>query len=76
MVNSVGKDMKLGQGKVAPVISRKAGPKLQEECSGMAPIRNGEVKATGAYRMRQCKQILHCCLPNFNNDPNTQVKSN
>ena len=73
LVNSVGEDMNLGQGKVAPVISKKAGPKLQEECNRLAPIKNGEVKATDAYKMKPCKKILHCCLPKFTSSREIQV---
>lgn len=64
LVNSVSTNMYLRNGMVAKVISDKAGPKLQEACSSLAPIQYGEVKATEGYYM-PCKQILHCCLPRW-----------
>lgn len=72
LVNSVGKEMDLSQGKVAPVILNKAGPKLQKACSKLAPIHGGEVKSTPGYNMA-CKQILHCCLPGWNGPATAQV---
>ena len=57
--------MNLKNGRVAPVISRKAGPQLQIDCNALAPIRNGEVKATDSYNMRPCRKILHCCLQRY-----------
>lgn len=73
MVNSVGKDMNLASGKVAPVISKKAGPQLQAACSAIAPIKPGEVKATDGYGM-PCQKILHCCCPGWSGPASTQVR--
>ena len=71
-MNSVGTDMNLAQGKVAPVIAMKAGPQLQQDCNNLKPIRHGEVKATSGHQM-PCKQILHCCLPHWGGPASVQV---
>lgn len=61
-MNSVRDDMDLNYGKVAPVISKRAGPKLQQACNSLAPMLCGEIKSTKGFNM-PCKLILHCCLP-------------
>ena len=73
LVNSVGKDIDLSNGKVARVISHKAGPQLQVACSALAPLNVGDVKETDSFQLHTCKKILHCLCPQWRNSSTAPV---
>ncbi len=50
IVNAANTELKLGTG-VAGAIRKQAGPAVQEECDGLAPVAVGEAVLTGAGRL-------------------------
>lgn len=57
IVNAANTELKLGTG-VAGAIREQAGPAVQEECDGLAPVAVGEAVLTGAGRL-PARHVLH-----------------
>ena len=57
IVNAANTELKLGTG-VAGAIRKQAGPAVQEECDGLAPVAVGEAVLTGAGRL-PARHVLH-----------------
>ncbi len=57
IVNAANTELKLGTG-VAAAIRKQAGPAVQEECDGLAPVAVGEAVLTGAGRL-PARHVLH-----------------
>ncbi len=57
IVNAANTELKLGTG-VAGAIRKQAGPAVQEECDGLAPVAVGGAVLTGAGRL-PARHVLH-----------------
>jgi len=57
IVNAANNDLKLGAG-VAGAIRRKGGPRIQQECDAIGPIRLGEAAVTSAGNLK-ARYIIH-----------------
>jgi O-acetyl-ADP-ribose deacetylase (regulator of RNase III) len=66
VVNAANAELRMGGG-VAGAIHRAAGPGLELECRGLAPIRPGQAVITGAHSMPN-RYIIHCLGPVFRVD--------
>jgi len=65
IVNAANTDLILGGG-VAGAIRAAGGPRIQEECNALAPIRVGEVAATGAGNLPH-RYVIHAATMSFEN---------
>jgi O-acetyl-ADP-ribose deacetylase len=61
VVNAANAELRSGGG-VAGALHRAAGPRLEEECAPLAPIRPGQCVITGAYRLPNW-HVIHCLGP-------------
>lgn len=66
VVNAANAALRPGGG-VAGAIHRAAGPGLDAECRGLAPIRPGEAVITGAHRLPN-RRVIHCLGPVYGRD--------
>lgn len=66
IVNAANTQLRMGGG-VAGAIHRSAGPKLEEECRPLAPIKPGEAVITGAHDLPN-KYVIHCLGPVYGVD--------
>lgn len=66
VVNAANAQLRIGGG-VAGAIHRKAGPKLEQECEPLAPIKPGEAVITGAYGLPN-DYVIHCLGPVYGVD--------
>ncbi len=66
IVNAANGALRPGGG-VAGAIHRAAGPKLDEECRPLAPIRPGQAVITGAYELPN-QHVIHCLGPVYGQD--------
>ncbi len=66
IVNAANAQLQTGGG-VAGAIHRVAGPRLEEECRPMAPIRPGEAVVTNAYDLPN-RFVIHCLGPVYGMD--------
>lgn len=66
VVNAANAQLKMGGG-VAGAIHRKAGPGLEEETKGLAPIQPGQAVLTNAHNLPN-KYIIHCLGPIYGRD--------
>ncbi len=72
VVNAANAWLKPGGG-VAGAIHRAAGPKLEEECRNLAPIKPGEAVITRAYNLPN-RYVIHCLGPVYGVDkPENQL---
>ncbi|KXB03911.1 Appr-1-p processing protein [candidate division MSBL1 archaeon SCGC-AAA261F19] len=66
IVNAANAQLRRGGG-VAGAIHRAAGPRLEEECRPLAPIKPGEAVITGGYDLPNC-YVIHCLGPVYGVD--------
>lgn len=66
VVNAANADLTTGGG-VAGAIHRAAGPGLDEECRGLAPVRPGQAVITGAHDLPN-RHIIHVLGPVYGQD--------
>ena len=66
VVNAANAQLRTGGG-VAGAIHRAAGPGLEEECRGLAPIRPGEAVISGGHKLPN-KYVIHCLGPVYGVD--------
>ncbi len=72
VVNAANASLLPGSG-VAGAIHRAAGPGLEEECRGLAPIAPGEAVITNAHRLPN-EYVIHCLGPVYGQDePSDQL---
>ena len=57
IVNAANSDLVLGAG-VAGAIAAKAGPSVQEECSAIGPVEDGDAAVTGAGAL-EARYVIH-----------------
>jgi O-acetyl-ADP-ribose deacetylase (regulator of RNase III) len=66
IVNAANAALRPGGG-VAGAIHRAAGPKLDEECRPLSPIRPGEAVLTGGHSLPN-RHVIHCLGPVYGRD--------
>lgn len=66
IVNAANAELRTGGG-VAGAIHRAAGPRLEQECRPLAPIRPGDAVITGAHELPN-DYVIHCLGPVFGSD--------
>lgn len=66
IVNAANAQLRTGGG-VAGAIHRAAGPRLEEECAPLAPIKPGQAVITGAYELPN-DYVIHCLGPVYGQD--------
>ncbi|MBS3740677.1 MAG: macro domain-containing protein [Candidatus Cloacimonetes bacterium] len=66
IVNAANAQLRIGGG-VAGAIHRAAGPKLENECRPLAPIKPGEAVITGAHNLPN-DYVIHCLGPVYGID--------
>lgn len=75
IVNAANAQLRIGGG-VAGAIHRAAGPKLEEECLPLAPIKPGQCVITGAYNLPN-QYVIHCLGPVYGVDePSDELLAN
>lgn len=58
---------------MALALLKAGGQELQQECKKVAPIKTGEVVATGPGKL-PCHHVLHTVLPGYKSTNSTQVR--
>ena len=66
VVNAANAQLMIGGG-VAGAIHHAAGPRLQEECRLLAPIKPGQAVITGGYNLPN-RYVIHCLGPVYGID--------
>lgn len=66
VVNAANAELRIGGG-VAGAIHRAAGPRLEEECRPLAPIRPGQAVITWAHGLPN-EHVIHCLGPVYGAD--------
>jgi O-acetyl-ADP-ribose deacetylase (regulator of RNase III) len=66
VVNAANAELRPGGG-VAGAIHRAAGPRLEEECRPLAPIKPGQAVITGGHRLPN-RYVIHCLGPVYGVD--------
>lgn len=66
VVNAANAQLRRGGG-VAGAIHRAAGPKLEEECLHLAPIKPGQAVITRGYNLPN-RYVIHCLGPVYGRD--------
>ena len=66
-MNSVNKDKNLSSGKLSKALSEEAGACLQIALLDAKPLTKGNVVSTAGYKLK-CREVYHCCLPEYNNN--------
>lgn len=75
IVNAANAWLKIGGG-VAGAIHKAAGPKLEEECKPLAPIKPGEAVITSCHCLPN-KYVIHCLGPVYGVDkPEDKILKN
>ncbi|MGB9692345.1 MAG: macro domain-containing protein [Candidatus Sumerlaeaceae bacterium] len=70
IVNAANTDLILGAG-VAGAIRRAGGPRIQEECNALAPIRLGDVAVTSAGNLPH-RYVFHAATMSLSNPQTTK----
>ena len=75
IVNAANAQLRSGGG-VAGAIHRAAGPRLEEECRLLAPIKPGEAVISGGYNLPN-RHVIHCLGPVYGRDrPEAELLAN